>query len=181
VTQGTQPLETPPALAAKPRKQDRTTLALLMVAALIAIGGVGFAAGRATAPAAASTGNGNTNPLGGGGFGRGNFPSLAPGQTFNVGQFGGNFRGAGSVTGTVVSIDATSITVKLADGSTVKVLLTGTTTFHSETAATSTDVQAGATVRIETATSAGSSPAAGASGQTGQRTLTAGDVLITNP
>jgi hypothetical protein len=176
VTQETQPLATPPALAAKPKKQDRTTLALLMVAALIAIGGVGFAVGRSTAPAVTSPGTGDNNPFGG----RGNFPSLAPGQTFNLGQFGGAPRGAGAggaVAGTVQSIDATSITVKLTDGSTVKVLLTGTTTYHSETAASSGDVHAGATVRIQTATAA----AASASGQSGQRTLTAGDVLITNP
>lgn len=181
MTHSAQPVDTPPVAATRPRKQDRTTLALLMVAALIAIGGVGFAIGRTTAPAAASTGNGNNNF---GGFGRGNFPTLAPGQTFNPGQFGGNFRGAGGgISGTVVSIDATGITLKLTDGSTVKVLLTGATTFHSETAAASSDVVAGATVRIQVATgaSAGSSPAPSASGQTGQRTITAGDVLITNP
>ena len=45
------------------------------------------------------------------------------------------------------------------------------------------DVQAGATVRIQIAPAgaASGSPSAGASGQSGQRTLTAGDVLITNP
>jgi hypothetical protein len=177
--------EVQPAVAAKPRKQDRTTLALLMVAALVAIGGIGFAAGRFTAPAAASTGNGTGNFGRGGGTGR-NLPSLAPGETFNPGQFGGGFARGGatsSVTGTVQSVSSSSITLKLANGSTVTIDLTGNTTYHNEAAASAGDVQTGSTVTIEIDTSALASetPNPGASGQLGGQTLTAKDVLITTP
>jgi hypothetical protein len=177
--------EIQPTVAAKPRKQDRTTLALLLAAALVAVGGIGFAAGRFTSPAAASTGNGNGNSaFGRGGAGR-NFPSLAPGETLNAGQFGsGNRTGitGGSVTGTVQSVDSSSITLKLSNGSTVTIDLTGSTTYHSETAASADQVQTGGTVTIEIDTSALASetPNPGASGQAG-RTLTAKDILITTP
>ncbi len=78
----------------KPAQQDRTTLVLLFVAALVAVGGIGFAVGHLTAPAATTA----QNPVGGangrnggnGGFVR---PSLAPGQTFNPNQFGGGANG----------------------------------------------------------------------------------------
>jgi hypothetical protein len=175
--------EVQPAVAAKPRKQDRTTLALLMVAALVAIGGIGFAAGRFTAPAAASTGNGNGN-LGFGRDGAGrNIPTLAPGETFNPGQFGGGFARGGatsSVTGTVQSIDSSSITLKLANGSTVTIDLSGNTTYHSETGASAGDVQTGSTVTIEIDTSALASETPNPSAS-GGRSLTAKDVLITTP
>ncbi len=168
------------------RKQDRSTIVLLAVAAMIAIGGIGFAAGRFSAPAAASTGNGNFG--GNGGFGRfgGNFPSLAPGQTFGAGQFGngGGLRGGlASVSGTVQSIGPDSMTVKLANGSTVTIALTGNTTYHSETAASAGDVQSGSavTVQIDTSALAGQTPQPGASGVLGGRSLTASSVLITTP
>ena len=68
----------------RPKGQDHATLALLAVAALIAVGGVGFALGHATAPGAAA----NAAPSGRGGFGARGFASLAPGQTFAPGGFG---------------------------------------------------------------------------------------------
>jgi hypothetical protein len=171
------PIDEELARGPKPRKQDRATLALLAVAGLIAMGGVGFAVGRSTAPAGTPTGNGNGAFPGGG---RGAFGSFVPGGSFNPG--GGAFRiGGAGITGTVESIDSGSMTVKLADGSTVTILLTGTTTYHSETAATAGDVQTGTTVRVQVTTGAqpGGSPAAGSSTRPGSRTLTAGDVLIT--
>jgi hypothetical protein len=178
----------------KPAKQDKTTLALLFVAALVAVGGIGFAVGHLTAPAAASSSNGGSRGGNGanGGFAR---PSLAPGQTFNPGQFGGNGRNVtggltGGITGTVESIDGSTLTLKLANGSTITIDLSGTTTYHNETAGTASDVTAGSTVivQIETGSSAdqpnpGASGAPGAPNASGNpgRTLTAKDVIVTAP
>jgi len=78
----------------QPAKQDRTTIALLLVAAFVAVAGVGFAVGHLTAPGAAAA---NANGRTGGFAGRGAFGSLAPGQTLNPGAFAG--RGLGSVAG----------------------------------------------------------------------------------
>jgi hypothetical protein len=179
----------------KPAKQDRTTLALLFVAALVAVGGIGFAIGHLTAPTSAASAANNSNGRGAnGGFAR---PSLAPGETFNSSQFGGaNGRnvggfGATSVSGTVQSIDGSTLTLKLENGSTVTIDLSGTTAYHNETAATSSDVTAGSTVivTIDTGTLIGQQPNPSASGSPAApnasgnptRTLTAKDVIVTAP
>jgi hypothetical protein len=170
------------------KKQDRTTLALLFVAALVAVGGIGFAVGHLTAGTTAAA-NPNANGAGGrnGGFNR---PSLAPGQTFNAGNFGnGGFGGAGrgvaggTVSGTVQSVDGSTLTIKLANGTTVTLDLSGSTTYHNETAGSSSDVKAGSTVtvQIDTSALASETPNPSASGGLGGRQLTAKDVLITTP
>jgi hypothetical protein len=168
----------------KPAKQDRTTLALLFVAALVAVGGIGFAVGHLTAPSSTAANNNGGRGSGNGGFVR---PSLAPGETFNPGQFGGGngrgFVGGGTVEGTVQSIDGSQLTIKLANGSTVTVDLSGSTTYHNETAASSSDVKTGSTVLIQIDTSAQGSqaPSPGTSGSPTARSITAKDVLITAP
>jgi hypothetical protein len=168
---------------ARPAKQDRTTMALLFVAALVAVGGVGFALGHLTAPGASAA----ANATGRGGFGGRNFASLAPGQTLNPGQFGGAGRGLGGVnggiTGTVQSIDGSTMKVQLADGTTVTINLSTTTTYHSAAPASAGDVKVGTTVtvQIDTSALASESPVPGASGLGGGRTLNAKDILITQP
>ena len=171
----------------KPKKQDRTTIALLFIAAFVAVGGIGFALGHLTVqPAAAAA------PTGGGrvGFGGGRaLPSLAPGQTFDTSQFGGGAGGrglggvSGGVSGTVQSISANSITVQLANGTSETIDISGTTTYHSAAAASSTDIKVGTsvTVQIDTAALASQTPNPSASGALSGRTLTAKDVLITQP
>jgi hypothetical protein len=167
-------------LRAAPAKQDRTTMVLLVIAALVAVGGIGFALGHLTAPSASA----NANATGRGGFGR-NFPSLAPGQTLNPGSFGrtGLAGVSGGISGTVQSVSPTSMTVQLANGTSVTIDLSGTTTYHGETSATSGQVQVGTsvTVQLDTTALASETPVPGASGSLGGRTLTAKDVLITNP
>jgi hypothetical protein len=173
---------------ARPAKQDRTTMMLLLVAALVAVGGIGFALGHITAPGASAAA---ANPSGGpGGFAGRNFPSLAPGQTFDTSQFGGGAGGrvgvggvSGGVTGTVQSITATTITIQEANGSTVTIDLTGNTTYHSETAASASQVKTGTsvTVQIDTSALASQSPNPGESGALGGRTLSSKDILITTP
>jgi hypothetical protein len=177
------------AVTAQPAKrQDKTTLALLFIAALVAVGGIGFAVGHLTAPS--GTSNTNNNSAFGPGRGNGGFnrPSLAPGQTFDASQFGGGrglggFGLSGGVSGTVQSVTANSITLKLANGSTVTIDLSGTTTYHTATAATSGDVKTGSsvTIQIDTAAAAGATPNPSASGGLGGRTFTAKDILITTP
>jgi preprotein translocase subunit YajC len=181
------PTPTPKKTPIAPKKQDRTTIALLFIAAFVAVGGIGFALGHLTAPSATAA----ANPTGGarGGFGRA-LPSLAPGQTFDTSQFGGGAGGRGGLTavtggvsGTVQSVSAGSITVQLANGTTETIDISGTTTYHSAAAASSTDVKVGTsvTVQIDTAALASQAPNPSASGPLGGRTLTAKDVLITQP
>ncbi len=159
-------------------------MALLLVAAFVAVGGIGFAIGHLTGGSSAAAAN---NPAAGrGGFAR---ASLAPGQTFNISQFGGagGAGGAGrlggisgGISGTVQSISGSTMTITLANGTTETIDLSGTTTYHNETAGSASDVTPGSTVtvQIDTSALAGASPSPGASGGL---TLTAKDVLITTP
>lgn len=129
----------------------------LAVAIAIAIGGIAFAAGRMTAPASASAAAGNGRTFGNGGQFPGGFPGggYFPGdfQGGDDGDAGAGFRGifgAGGVSleGTVESVSGDMLTLKLASGQTIQVSLGGTTTYHSQTAASSSDVQAGGTVIV---------------------------------
>ncbi len=174
----------------KPRGQDRTTLALLFVAALVAVGGIGFAIGHLTGSSAAAANNNGGNGFGRNGNGGFVRPSLAPGQTFNPGQFAGGGAGgfgrefgAGAITGTVQSINGSTLTLQLSNGSTVTIDLTGSTTYHATTAASASDVTTGSTVtvQIDTSALASESPNPSASGVLGGRTITAKDVLISTP
>jgi hypothetical protein len=187
----TEELITTSAPRPRPAKQDRTTMALLFVAALVAVGGIGFAAGHLTAPGAAAQATFARNRGGNGQFpGGGNFPgaSLAPGQSFNPGQFGGNnplrgFGGEAGVTGTVQSMNGTSMTVQLSNGQTVTIDLTGNTTYHGETPASADQVKVGSsvTVQIDTTAQANATPNPAASGGLGGRQISAKDVLIKTP
>ncbi len=177
------PTRSPVKPAKPPAKQDRTTIALLMVAALVAVGGIGFALGHVTAPSAAAA-----NASGRGGFTRGAFPSLAPGQTFNASSFAG--RGglgaglgavSGGISGTVQAVTPDSITIQESDGTSVTIDTSGATTYHTAAAASASDVTVGTsvTVQIDTSALASESPNPSASGALGGRTLTAKDVLVT--
>ncbi|HEY1167812.1 MAG TPA: hypothetical protein VGE81_02360 [Candidatus Limnocylindrales bacterium] len=173
-------VSTPPARPAKSGKQDRTTVVLLFVAALIAVGGIGFALGHLTAPSATAAANASGRF---GGFAR---ASLAPGQTFNASTLAGR-AGVGGVTGgisgTVQSINGSTMTIQEANGTSVTVDLSGNTTYHGETPASPSAVQVGTsvTVQIDTTALASETPNPSASGALGGRTLTAKDVLITQP
>jgi hypothetical protein len=159
-------------------------MVLLLVAGMVAIGGIGFALGHLTAPGASAA----ANPTGRAGFGAGrNLPSLAPGQTFNASQFGAGRSGVGGVgggvTGTVQSITGSSITIQEAGGTSVTIDLSGNTTYHNETSAKSGDVKVGSSVvvQIDTSALASQTPNPSASGGLGGRTFTAKDILITTP
>ena len=139
------PVPTPvPVPAASPgkKKSGALTNVLLIVAAFVAIGGVAFAAGRATAPAAAATSFRN----GGQGFPGGSFDPGAAGN----GQGGAGFGRGGSITmsGTVASVNGSTMTMTTANGQTVTVDLSGAT-YHAQAPATASDVTSGASVQVQ--------------------------------
>ena len=78
---------------------------------------------------------------------------------------------------------ATSITIQEANGTSVTIDLSGNTTYHAAAAASPGDVKVGTsvTVQIDTSALASETPNPSASGALGGRTLTAKDVLITQP
>ena len=122
--------------------------ALLVVAALVAVGGVTFAVGRLTAPVAAvAAARGN----GGAAFGNGARPSGAPGFG-RQGGLGGAFAGGSgglSIRGTVTSVTADTLTITVASGTTVQIPLEASTTYHSQVAGSKTDVQSGKQVIVQ--------------------------------
>ena len=157
-----------------PQRRTNSVTGLLIVAALVAAGGVSFAVGHATAGGQTSTTsqNGDANGLPAG------FPNASGAPGFGGGP--GGFGGAAAVTGTVVSVAADSITVKLASGQTVTVATGSSTTYHNQTSGSSTDLAAGQTVQVQT--SGGVPTGASASASPGsQTTRTATDVTITAP
>lgn len=174
---------------------SRGTTLLFALAGLIAVGGVAFAVGRLTAPTAtAATGRFGT---GAAGF-RSQFganASFAPGEA--RGFLGGGLAGAGgaadvSLRGTVQSINGNTLTLKTASGSTVTVDLSGSTTYHKQAAASSTDVTAGSQVLVQVqfdragsgaAPLASGAPAGGAAplASGAPRTFTASDVTVVTP
>jgi len=93
-----------------------------------------------------------TKAMTAGGFAiNGQFPGGATGRRF------GGLGGGGRIAGTVISKDATSITVKLVNGSTKTVYTSGTTTYSKQVTASGSDVNTGQTVLVNgTANSDGS-------------------------
>jgi hypothetical protein len=189
------PLAMPPVVAVSPgvpaaRRRDPLTI-LMFAAAFVALGGVGFAAGRVTAPAAATASTGGRG--GNGGF---NFPgggSFNPGGGNGAGGLG-RFGGGVSIQGTITETTADHITIKLANGSSVTIPVDSSTAYHRQASATSSDVQTGATVLVQLTgggangrggqapNGSGAPGASGAPGTTTGRVVgTASDVTIVSP
>lgn len=63
-------------------------------------------------------------------------------------QFAGRRNGMGQVLGTIVSQDSSSMTVKLADGSSKIILLSGSTTYNQSSPATASDLKVGNKVAV---------------------------------
>jgi hypothetical protein len=129
----------------------------LVVALVIATGGLAFAIGRTTAPAAATTtgsfGGTRTGVAGTGanGFGPG-ASGFVPGAGGAVpGAIGGALAGDGALTlrGTVAEVSADQLSLTLADGTTVSVPLDSSTTYHQQAGASASDVTVGRTVLVE--------------------------------
>jgi hypothetical protein len=152
-----------PAGAAVPGNRPRGGQGLwlnvaLGIALAVALGGVAFAAGRMTAPAAAAALNGTGN----GRFGNGGyFPG--GGGAVPGGQGNRGFGGGASVQGTVSAVAADSITITTATGQSVTIATSGTTTYHQEASGSAADVKTGGTVivRLGTPTPGASATATG--------------------
>jgi len=172
-----QPADAEPPLPPMPvpatKKSSRGGTIALLLAGFIAAAGLAFAAGRLTAPAVAAS---SSDPTGGFRFGPGR--SLAPGQTFPTGgQFGGGrvFGGGLTVRGEVTAIASDSITVKMDDGTTLRIPLNSSTTYHEATSSSSSAIAVGDKVAVQagapTVTSGGpaaspaTSPGTGGFGQ----------------
>lgn len=173
-----------PAAAAPARKSSGVWVNLLLgAAAIIAVGGVAFAIGRSTAPAAAA--NVVTLPGGGTGVFVGPGGSFAPGN----GNGQGGFRGPGAlfgagglaVEGTVQSIDGSTMTVKTANGETLTVALDGSTTYHKATTATASDVATGDSVTVRVSGGRFGADANGGAGVNGGTGGTGGSGGTTTP
>ena len=178
-----------PTAAAAPKKRGRDPLTLVMVgAAFVALAGVGFAAGRVTAPAnTAAAGGGRGN---GGAF---NFPgggSFTPGGSFAPGGNGGLGRVAGgvSIKGTITEVTADHISLKLANGTTVTIPVNSNTTYHQQTGATSSDVTSGTSVQVQLSAGLGGGGgggqqpnASGAPSASGRAIGPASDITIVSP
>jgi hypothetical protein len=122
---------------------------VLGVAVAIAIAGVAFAVGRTTAPASAATGAGRGGF--GGQFPGGSFAPRASGQP-GFGGRGGAFGAGGAgltVSGTVVSVDGSTMTIKTASGQTIQVATGPSTTYNTQSPASASDVAAGKTVQVQ--------------------------------
>lgn len=158
------------------RRSGNVLNVLLVLAALLAVGGIAFAVGRTTAPAttaaAANAANGGAGNFGGNFGPRG---SGAPG-----GGFGGGGRNLG-IRGTVTAVSPTSVTIQIAGGATMTVATDGATTYHQQVAGQATDVAAGREVIVQlngaNQNPAGGTPGASPSG----RTAIAGDITLVAP
>jgi hypothetical protein len=136
-----------PGPARKSSSGGRWLNLVLVVAAAVAIGGIAFAIGRTTAPASATTGNG---PAFGGAFPGGSFvPGASGAPGFGRGGFGGGLGGGLTVQGTVESVDGDTLAVKTANGQTITVTTGASTTYHTQTDASASDVQPGKTVQVQ--------------------------------
>jgi hypothetical protein len=146
-----------------------STMALLAISAMVALAGVSFAVGRVTATGQSGTGQTNNAALNGVNGGQNGLPGIGANASGapdfgRGGPDGGLISDTSTVSGTVVSVTASSITVQLANGRTVTIATGSSTAYHKQTAATSTDVTTGATVIVQTS---------------GTGTRTATDVTIT--
>ncbi len=139
---------------------------MLVVGLVVAIGGVAFAVGRVTAPAASAAGA-NRQAGANGVFGNGAAGAL-PNGSFAPGADG--FRGAlGGLTGTVTAITADTLTIQVGgtSGRTIEIPLSSSTAYHTEQAATAADVKVGAEVTVRTQRNA--TATGGTSGQPNQQ------------
>jgi hypothetical protein len=148
----------------------------LAAAAILAIGGVAFAIGRATAPAASPAfTRGDLAP---GGAIVGSDGSFDPGAGPNGARPGFALDGGLSIEGTVTAVDADSITLKLADGREMTFDLDDSTAYHQATDASQSDVAVGDDVSV-TASGDGRVRAGGAGGSNGETPrLSATDVTV---
>lgn len=151
-----EPVMLPPVASRRPR--SRAVPGLLSIAAAIAIGGLAFAAGRMTV--------GGTTTADAFGGGAGAFPAAS--GPADRGGFGG---GTATVEGTVVSVSDGQLTIETSDGRTVTLATGGSTTYHAQGAASSSEVTTGQSVSVQVAQPVGG-PGSSTSGTSSARDVT---------
>jgi hypothetical protein len=127
---------------------NRALNVLLGSALVLAVAGVAFAVGRMSAPAQTITGGAFPNGGGFNGNGEGGFQGRQGNGGGAFGAFGGGGAGGVTIQGTVESVSATTLTLKTAGGQTIQIALSGTTTYHSQSDATASDVVTGGQVLV---------------------------------
>ena len=166
----------PPAIVVAPSSRGGTWLNVLLFGALaLAVGGVAFAIGRTTAPAA----------LAGTGILPGNGPIVVTDGSFDPNAAGGPQQGRPgfvlgtglTLDGTVTAIDGDQLTLTLASGETLTLTHDDATTYHAATDATAADVNVGDDVSVKVDGGRGSI-GNGAAPSAGTPSLTAGDVTV---
>lgn len=143
--------------AGGPGSSRRTRLVvngILAAAFVVLVGGVAFAAGRATAPATTASAEDGANGLLDGAFRPGDLNGqgqVGPGGLGDDDDAGGRLGpafGAMSIEGTVRAIDADSMTIEVADGGTVEIAVDSDTDYHRQADASASDVSTGTTVIV---------------------------------
>jgi hypothetical protein len=157
-----------------PVPRERGSSRLLNIALggalVLAVGGVAFAAGRMTAPASAVTIPSGSGLPGGGVFNGDVGPRASNGI---IGGQGGIATGGGlTIEGTVESITDTTLTLKTADDQIIQIALDGSTTYHAQTDASSSDVAPGGKVQVRIDIRALGGTGSGSGG------MSAGDVTV---
>jgi hypothetical protein len=138
------PLDPANRVVSASRRTSRVLDIALALAAVLAIGGVAFAAGRITASTAAGPAFARGLAPGG--------PNVAPAGSFDPngpGPGGRALNGGLAVDGTVTAIDAASITLELPNGQVMTFKLEETTTYHEAADASSADVAVGDDVSVK--------------------------------
>jgi hypothetical protein len=168
-----------PTVPPRSRSNGTRFLNLALIGAFVlAVGGIAFAAGRMTAPASTVTGANFPGGLPGNGQGNqgnGGFQGRPGGGAF------GGLGGGATVEGTVESVSATTLTLKLADGQTIQVALNDSTTYHAQADASSSDVVTGGKVQVRLqlgGVDGGTGPSATAGTGGILNSATAGDVTV---
>jgi hypothetical protein len=175
---GATPAASPAVVLARPARRDPLPI-VLALAALVAVGGLSFAGGRLTAPAAAVTGLPGTGQRGGQGNGQ-----QGNGQGNGFGTVGRALGAGVAIKGTIAAVAADHITLRLDNGQTLVVPVDTGTTYHRQASATSADVTTGAPVLVQMASNAGGGAgpvapnASNAPGAIGRFIGTARDITI---
>ncbi len=172
------------AQAPKPKKRGGASNVLLVVALVVAVGGITFAVGRTTAPAAVETFGARAQAGLTDQPGSGPATSFDPANGAPAGVPGGLDDRTMTITGTVIGIDGSTMTITTADGTETAVDTSGST-YHGQTAATVADVTPGTKVSVSVAgLGGGRAPDASAApttdGAPAQGPITASDVTITS-
>ena len=202
-TAPTQQQATPPMAAApsvplaqpaptRPNGRRPTLLdAFLVAAAVVAIAGVGFAAGRLTAPSArdqlADQFRRGAVPIAGGGSPGGQLPNggllpggnVQPGDGQNGTRIGLMAGGGLALQGEVTEVASDHLSLKLEGGQTITIGLASGTTYHQQAPASAADVTTGDTVVVRV--DARGALLGQGGGQGAGRLGDASDVTIVNP